>query len=101
MNKSLWQKLQPHAIAIGVFLVISCIYCMPALRGLVVNQYDAEGWKGMAQQSFEYKDKYGHFPLWTNSTFSGMPTFQIIIGSTFNITLGWLHHAFTMFLPEP
>lgn len=101
MNKSLWQKLQPHAIAIGVFLIISIIYCLPALRGLVVNQYDAEGWKGMAQQSFEYKDKYGHFPLWTNSTFSGMPTFQIIIGSTFNITLAWLHHVFTLFLPEP
>ncbi|MBL7700259.1 MAG: YfhO family protein [Chitinophagaceae bacterium] len=101
MNKSLWQKLQPHAIAIGVFLIISCIYCLPAFKGLVVNQYDAEGWKGMAQQSFEYKEKYGHYPLWTNSTFSGMPTFQIIIGATYNITLAWLHNLFTLWLPEP
>jgi hypothetical protein len=55
----------------------------------------------MAQQSIEFKEKYGHYPLWTNALFSGMPTFQIIIGSTYNITIAWLHHVFTLFLPEP
>ena len=101
MNKSLWQKLQPHAIAVGIFFIISCIYCLPALKGFVVQQHDAEGWQGMAQQSLEFKEKYGHYPLWSNSVFGGMPAFQIIIGSTYNITLAWLHHLFTMFLPEP
>src|SRR5688572_95817 len=101
MNKSLWQKLQPHAIAIGVFFIISCIYCLPAFKGFVVSQHDAEGWKGMAQQSMEFKEKFGRYPLWSNSVFGGMPAFQIIIGSTFNITLAWLHYLFTMFLSEP
>lgn len=101
MNKSLWQQLQPHAIAIGVFFMISCIYCLPAFKGLVVNQYDAEGWRGMAQQSIEYKEKFGYFPLWTNSTFSGMPAFQIAMESRHNITIAWLHHLFILFLPEP
>lgn len=101
MDKSLWQKLQPHVIAIAVFFVISCIYCAPAFKGMVVNQHDAEGWKGMAQQSLEFKEKYGYYPLWTNALFSGMPTFQIIIGSTYNITLAWFHYLLTMFLPDP
>jgi hypothetical protein len=101
MNKTLWQKVQPHAIAIGIFFIISCIYCLPAFKGMMVAQHDAEGWRGMAQQSLEFKEKYGRYPLWTNSTFSGMPTFQIIIGSTYNITLAWLHYVFTAFLPDP
>ncbi|MBO9571479.1 MAG: YfhO family protein [Chitinophagaceae bacterium] len=101
MNKSLWQKIQPHAIALGIFFIISCVYCLPVFKGQIVAQYDHEGWKGMAQQSLEFKEKYGHFPLWTNSIFSGMPAFQIAIGSTYNITIAWLHHLFTLFLPSP
>ena len=101
MSKSLWQKLQPHAIAVAVFFVISCIYCAPAFKGMVVMQPDAEGWKGMAQQSIEYKEKYGTYPLWTNAIFGGMPAVQIAMESKHNITIAWLHYLFTMFLPEP
>jgi len=74
---------------------------MPALKGLVVAQHDVEGWKGMAQQSFEFKDKYGHFPLWTQSMFSGMPAFQIALASKYDITIAHLHHLFVLFLPSP
>lgn len=101
MNKTLWQRLTPHAIAIGIFFVISCLYCLPAFKGLVVVQADLIGWKGMAQQSLEFKEKYGYYPLWTKSLFSGMPAFQIAVGPAFNITLAYLHHLFTLFLPEP
>lgn len=101
MNKSLWERVKPHAIAFGIFFVVSCLYCLPAFKGLVVAQYDASGWMGMAQQSLEFKEKYGHFPLWTNAIFSGMPAFQIAAGSMHNITIAHLHHLFTLFLPEP
>jgi Bacterial membrane protein YfhO len=101
MNKSLWQRLTPHAIAIGIFFIVSCLYCMPALKGLVVAQHDVQGWKGMAQQSFEFKEKYGHFPLWTQSMFSGMPAFQIALESNYNVTIAHLHHLFILFLPSP
>ena len=101
MNKSLWLRVQPHAIAIGIFFIISCIYCFPAFQGLVVAQHDATGWKGMAQQSIAFYEKHGHYPLWTNSMFSGMPAFQILVGSTYNLTIAYLHHLFILFLPEP
>lgn len=101
MNKTLWQRLTPHAVAIGIFFIISCLYCMPVFKGLVVAQDDVQGWKGMAQQSFEYKEKFGHFPLWTQSMFSGMPAFQIALASKYDITIAHLHHLFTLFLPSP
>ncbi len=55
----------------------------------------------MAQQSIEFREKYGQYPLWTNSIFGGMPAFQVAIGATANITLAWLHHVFILFLPSP
>ncbi|HTE28297.1 YfhO family protein [Flavitalea sp.] len=101
MNKTLWQQFRPHAIAIGIFLIISVIYCLPVFQGMVANSSDVLNWKGMAQQSFEFKEKYGYFPLWTNSLFSGMPTFQIMAESQYNITIAWLHYVFMFFLPQP
>jgi hypothetical protein len=101
MNKTLWQRLTPHAIAIGIFFIVSCIYCLPAFKGLVVAQPDLQGWKGMAQQSLEFKEKYGHLPLWTNSLFSGMPAFQIASSMTINIHIAHLDNLFQLFLPAP
>jgi hypothetical protein len=101
MNVSLWQRCRPHAIAIGIFFLASVLYCLPAFQGLVVSQHDLQGWKGMAQQSIEFKETYGYYPLWTQSTFSGMPAFQILVGSKLNITLAHLHHLFVLFLPSP
>lgn len=101
MNKTLWQRLTPHAIALGIFFIVSSLYCMPAFKGLVLQQSDAQGWTGMAQQSIEFREKYGHLPLWTNSMFSGMPAFQIALAATYDITIAHLHHLFVLFLPEP
>lgn len=101
MNKTTWQKIQPHLIAIAIFLSVSIIYCLPALKGLMVNQHDLLGWKGMAQQSFEFKEKYGHFPLWTNSLFSGMPAYQVAIDSKYNFSLAWIDHIIRLGLPAP
>jgi membrane protein implicated in regulation of membrane protease activity len=65
----------------------------------VLNQHDTVGWKGMAQNSFEYKEKNGHFPLWNPNLFSGMPNYQVamegksILPDTIKI--------FTLGLPKP
>lgn len=101
MNKTLWQKLQPHVLAIGIFFIIAVIYCLPAIQGKVVNQSDVVGWKGMAQQSIEFKEKHGHFPLWTNSLFGGMPAYQVYLESKYNVTIAWLDYLFRGFLPTP
>jgi hypothetical protein len=84
-----------------VFLVVAFIYCKPVLEGKVVAQHDITHWKGSIQQSIEYaKDHNGVYPLWTNSMFSGMPTFQI--GYTANNKIPWIaHQIFSLGLPKP
>lgn len=99
MNKTIWQRLTPHIIAIAIFFVISCVYCLPLLQGEVLGGHDAVGYKAMSHQSFEVKEKTGHFPLWTNSMLSGMPAYQIAFESKHNVTLAYLNIVFTGFLP--
>ena len=77
MNNPLLKKLLPHIIAIVVFIVAAALFCKPALEGNVLNQDDVTKWKGVAQNSFDYKEKTGHFPLWNPNLFSGMPNYQI------------------------
>jgi hypothetical protein len=83
MNKGLFSKLLPHIIAVVIFLLIAILYCKPVLEGKVLSQTDIVGWKGMAQQSIEFKEKYGHYPLWTNSLFSGMPAYTIAMDAAY------------------
>ncbi len=101
MKSSFLKKIIPHLIAAGIFLVIAIVFCSPALQGKVVQQHDILGWKGMAQQSFEYKEKNGHFPLWTNSMFSGMPAYSIAIDQKYPVSLGLVYSLLTLGLPIP
>lgn len=101
MNKGMFKKLLPHGIAIVVFLLVAVIYCRPVLQGKVLQQHDVTQWKAMAQNSFEYKEKYGHFPLWTNGMFSGMPAYQIAMQSDTVVSVGWFYNILTLGLPKP
>lgn len=100
MNKALFNKILPHLIAVVVFLLVAIIYCRPALQGKVITQSDVFHWKGMNKQSLDFKEKTGHYPLWTNSVFSGMPTF--LIGYDANNVLPWkVYSILTLGLPIP
>lgn len=101
MNSPFLKKALPHVIAVVLFLVVAIVYCKPALQGMVVNQLDTQGYRGMAQQSFEYKEKYGHFPLWTESMFGGMPAYMIALEQRSPVTLGYLTYVLTLGLPAP
>jgi len=99
MKNSVFKKAVPHLIAIVIFLIISALFCKPALEGNVLDQSDISGWRGMAQNSFEYKDQHGHFPLWNPNLFSGMPNYQVALdGKTI---LPDLNKVFTLGLPKP
>ena len=72
-----WKKILPYAVAIVAFVAIAMIYCAPLLEGKVLVQGDVNNWKGAAQEARAFYEKEGYSPWWTNSTFSGMPTYQI------------------------
>jgi Bacterial membrane protein YfhO len=94
-----YKKLLPHVIALVVFLAASAFFGRPALQGNVLSQHDVLGWKGMAQNSFEYKEKNGQFPLWNTNLFAGMPNYQIAMDS--KSALPDLNKIFTLGLPKP
>lgn len=98
--KELVKILLPHLTAVLIFLLIAVIYCHPALEGKVLTQHDITHWKGSVQQSVIYSQSHDQYPLWTNSVFSGMPTFQI--GYPANNIVPWTaHEIFTLGLPKP
>ncbi len=101
MKKFEFKNILPHIIAVVVFVIVASVYCKPAYDGKVVEQHDIQGWRGMAQQSFEFNEKYGYHPLWTNSMFSGMPAYQIFLDSRSPISIGYLQYAVTLGLPKP
>lgn len=103
MKHHLFKKSIPHVVALFVFIVVSLIYAMPAIEGKVVEQQDNLGWKGMAQQSLKYKEKYGHLPLWNKSMFGGMPSYTIALEPSSKLSSAtiYLSNFFTLGLPKP
>ena len=72
-----WQKIIPHVAAFGIFLLLACLYFFPQLKGMQVSQGDLNQWRGMAQESREFRKDNGKETLWTNGAFGGMPTYLI------------------------
>ena len=66
-----------HLVAIGLFLVVTFIYFQPQFTGHRLDQHDIEQFKGMSNEVVHYREVEGGEPLWTNSMFGGMPTYQI------------------------
>ncbi len=75
--KKIVRKAWPHLAAFAVFLTLGAVFFYPQLQGKVLQQGDILQYRGMSQEVREWKEKTGHEPLWTNSMFGGMPTYQI------------------------
>lgn len=99
--RDLLKRAVPHIVAILAFLVVAVVYCKPAFENKVLFQEDVLQWQAMARNSFQYKETHGHFPLWTNSMFSGMPAFQIAM-DTQSVNIPELFYGLlTFFLVKP
>src|ERR1700722_16090855 len=99
--KDLFRKAIPHLIAIFVFVGVAVIYCKPAFENKILFQDDVLQWQGMAHNSFQYKETHGHFPLWSNSMFSGMPAFQIAMDSQSVSVPELFYGVLTFYLTKP
>lgn len=99
MKNDLIKRILPHFIAILIFLIVAVLFCRPALQGDTLDQHDIVGWKGMAQNAFDYKEKNGHFPLWNTNVFSGMPNYLIAMDG--KSVLPDITKIMTLGLPQP
>ncbi|MFD1467373.1 hypothetical protein ACFQ48_03975 [Hymenobacter caeli] len=97
----LWQRALPHLLAVLFFVVLACVYFAPIVfEGKSLAQHDIAQFQGGAQEVRNWVVTHnGHEPLWTNSMFSGMPTYLISVHFPGDLTL-YLQKALTLGLPS-
>jgi len=85
MNKNIISKITPHLIAVLLFIIMSFLYFTPIFEGKQLLGHDTESWMCMAKETVDYNKSNDDVALWTNSMFSGMPTYQISMNQPNNI----------------
>ena len=98
--KSLKQGLLDVA-AIVFFAILAFAYFYPAdVENRVLNQGDISAGIGAGEESKEYLEKTGERTRWTNSLFSGMPTYQIAPSYHSTDTVSFIEKAYHLWLPD-
>ena len=95
------KKCLPDAIVIVIFAVISFAYFfVPVSQGKILFRHDSQASVGLGQELTQYKQRTGEVTRWTNSVFSGMPTYQI--SPSYNSTdgLSAVMSAYHLWLPD-
>lgn len=75
--KQFFKKNWIHFAAVALFFLVTFVYFKPQFNGYMLKQHDIEQYQGMARETKVFREKFGEEPLWTNSMFGGMPTYQI------------------------
>ncbi len=99
MIEKWFKKNWQHFAAIGVFLVISCIYFSPALDGYSLNMGDINNYQGMSKELSDFRDIYDEESLWTGTSFSGMPSYQL--GARYDNPVKKVYNKVVEFLSFP
>jgi hypothetical protein len=95
----LWQRVLPHVLAVLFFVVLACAYFSPIVfDGKTLAQHDITQFQGGAHEAQEYAKATGKEALWTNSMFSGMPTYLISLHFPGDWSV-YLQKAITLGLP--
>src|SRR6478735_921030 len=100
MNRTFsFKNLLPHLAAVLFFFGLSAVYFSPVLfenKGLAQN--DILQHRGSSQEAKEFRERTGEEALWTNSMFSGMPTYLISTRFPGDL-MRFTHQALTLNLP--
>ncbi|NRA10366.1 MAG: hypothetical protein HRT57_00250, partial [Crocinitomicaceae bacterium] len=95
--KAFFLKNWQHFVAIAFFFIVAVVFYSPQMDGMRLKQHDIEQWRGMAHETYEFRDDTGEEALWTNSMFGGMPTTQISVkypGNIFGQIKSWYFKSF-------
>ncbi|MDR1054251.1 MAG: hypothetical protein LBL90_00075 [Prevotellaceae bacterium] len=92
----------PYLAAIVVFIAISILYFTPEIfQNKTLYQHDIVVGIGIGQEAKEFEERTGEKTLWTNSIFSGMPTYQISPTYPNTAIVKALQKISFLYLPEP
>lgn len=95
------KKILPDLIAILAFVLLSFAYFFPAdIEGRILFQHDTAAGAGAGQDAQEYLERTGERSRWTNSIFSGMPTYQMAPSYDSTKPVQVVEKAYRLFLPS-
>ena len=87
--------------AVVLFVVISFAYFFPAdIDGRILYRHDSSAGRGAGIEMSQYTQKTGEGTRWTNSLFSGMPTYQMAPSYKSGSVLNQAEKAYHLWLPE-
>lgn len=89
-------------VSMAVLAIISLAFFYPDnFDGNSLNQADMMQGEANGQEGVAYEAQTGEKALWTNSLFSGMPTFQISPSYPSNSLFSWIDAVMGLGLPAP
>ncbi|MDO7848717.1 YfhO family protein [Hymenobacter sp. M29] len=95
-----WQRALPHVLAVMFFALLACVYFSPIMfDGKTLAQHDITQFQGGAHEAQQYAKAMGKEALWTNSMFSGMPTYLVSLHFPGDWS-GYLQKVLTLGLPS-
>ena len=96
------KRCLPDVVAVLLFVILSFAYFFPAdFEGRILYRHDSSAGVGAGQEILDYMDRHdGERPRWTNSLFSGMPTYQLTPTYDTTKALGKVENAYHLWLPE-
>ncbi|SEL51462.1 YfhO family protein [Parapedobacter koreensis] len=98
--KTWFNNNSTHLVVIGVFIAICFLYFTPAWQGKVLYQQDVLLAQAGQKEILDIKARDGDMPLWTNSMFGGMPSYQVLMELPSNLTT-YLLRGFKAVFPHP
>lgn len=100
MNKL--RQFLPDLLAVAFFVAISVFYFITPIRdGLVLSGHDHSASVGSNVEMNHYRETHhGERTRWTNTLFSGMPTYQMSPSYDSTDTLSWLEKVYQLGLPD-
>jgi len=100
--KATFKKLIPDLVAIIFFVFLSLGYFASEISdNKVLNQNDSQAGIGTGQEAMAYKKATGETTRWTNSSFGGMPTYQISPSYDSTNLIKKVQNLYDLFLPAP
>ncbi len=96
------RKALPYILSVLFFAVVSYLYFTPDIfEGKVLFQHDTQQGIASGQEAKLYKEATGETSRWTNSLFSGMPTFQIAPSYANYPFIRQIENAYSLWMTSP
>src|SRR5574344_11207 len=97
-----WKQCLPDVIAVLLFAALSFAYFFPAdTEGRILYRHDASAGRGAGMEMADYQQRHdGECTRWTNSLFSGMPTYQMSPSYNSAESLSTLEKIYHLYLPD-